>query len=144
MSNDAFNIDTLLDATLDSLADAPSFEPFYPGAHKITIHFEQKKIADHPAIEMKMKLLETVELADTSLTPQKPGSECNVAFLMDNEYGQGDLKKILTVLSAHFGTKTNRETLEASSGAEVLITTKIRQKDKDALKYCIILELAVI
>jgi hypothetical protein len=142
--SDAFNIDALLDATLDDLADAPSFEPFHPGAHKITINFEQKKIAEHPAIEMKMKLIETVELADTSAVPQKAGSECNVAFLLDNEYGQGDLKKILTVLSAHFGTKTNRETLEAAKGAEVLVTTKIRQKDKDAPKYCVIMDMVVI
>lgn len=121
----------LLDATLDDLADAPEFAPFHPGLHEVELGFETKVVNKHPSVSMKMKLLNTIELADSNLEPQKPGSETNVLFMLDNEMGQGNLKKILTVLKAHFGTSTNRETMDKAQGAVVKVLTKQQKKDKN-------------
>ena len=90
----------LLDSTLDDLADLPEFKTFQPGAHKVTINWEEKVINEHPSVEMKMKLIETLELADASGTPDAPGTETSVAFMLDNEIGQGKLKEVLKPIGA--------------------------------------------
>lgn len=138
-------LDAILDATLDDLMDAPGFEPFHPGVHRVTAEFIRKEINKHPSIEMKMKLLETMELADPSKEPQKPGSEASVAFMLDNEMGQGNLKAILKVLQAHFGTATNGATIEAAKGAELLVATKIRgKKDDPTVQYMQVVSVEVV
>ena len=53
-----FNLDALLDGTLDDLADVPGFETFNPGAHKVTINW--KKVDKKPAFSLGLTLVETV------------------------------------------------------------------------------------
>ena len=95
-----FNIDSLLDGTLDDLADAPEFKPFPAGTHKVTISIVQKKIGTHPAFEVAMKAVETIELSNSEETPLAAGATTSVAYMMDNDLGQGNFKKILASLAS--------------------------------------------
>lgn len=140
----ALDVDGLLDGTLDDLADAPSFEPFNAGAHHVVIDWEGPiKVGTHPAIKLKMKLIETKELSDSNAIAQAAGSEAEQAFMLDNEYGQGGLKILLNSLAQTY-KGTNREIMQQSKGAECLVITEIRtNKDKTA-KYTNVKEISVI
>lgn len=139
-----FNVDALLDGTLDDLADLPAFEPYRAGTHVVQINIEGPiKVNNHPSFKLKMKLIETKELADSNETAQAPGTEAEVLFPMDNEYGQGGFKKVLAGLNETFQKKSNREIIEAAQGAECLVITTVRgNKDKTAF-YTAIKEIAV-
>jgi hypothetical protein len=139
-----FNIDSLLDGTLDDLADAPEFKPYPAGTHKVTMTIVQKKIGTHPAFEVGMTAVETLELADTAQEPLKTGATTSVAYMMDNDLGQGNFKKILKSLAAHFGAKSNRELIEDAQNLEVLVVTKQRQNKEKTQSYTDIVELQVI
>jgi hypothetical protein len=142
--NDTTNIDSLLDMQLDDLADLPEFKVFPAGAHRATMKFERKEISTHPAIELKFKLLETVELSDPSEVAPDVGTESSVAFMLDNEFGVGKLKEVLKPLSAHLGVTKVSEVIEASAGLEVLVVTKVRQNKEKTQNYLDVVSLQVL
>lgn len=126
------NISSLLDANLDDLADLPEFVVPPAGAYNATIlSIEEKKIGDHQAVEMKFKLQETLELASATDAPVAPGTECAVAFMLDNEFGIGGMKAALAPLKAALGTNTARETMEAAKGCSIMLVTKVRSGKGD-------------
>lgn len=125
------NLDSLLDASLDDLADLPEFLVFPAGAYRVVIGFEKKAINNHPAIEIKMKNMEVVELGDAAATPPEVGAESSVAYMMDNEFGQGNFKKVMKPLGEHFGVGKLGEIMEQAQGLEVVAVVKTRMnKDK--------------
>ena len=124
------DISSILDATLDDIADLPAFEIFHPGAHRATVHFSEKKIGEHPAVEMKLKLVETMELTDPTQTPQEPGTGASLAYMLDNEFGLGNLKAALKPLGAATGQVQLREIMEAAEGLECMVVISHR-KDKN-------------
>lgn len=75
-----FNMDAMLDGVLDDLADAPEFRPFPAGTHKVTITILQKKIGTHPAFEVGMKAIETIELSNSEDTPLTAGATSSTAY----------------------------------------------------------------
>ena len=79
---------------------------------------------------MKLKLVETLELADPSSTPDEPGTESSVVFMLDNEFGQGNLKTVLKPIGAHLGIDKLVDIVTWSKGMEVTVITKQR-KDKE-------------
>lgn len=145
MSNENFSIDSILDGTLDDLADLPEFRPYPTGTHRVNIKFEQKVVNKHPGFELKMKALETVELPSGSTEePLAAGAETSVLFLLDNEIGQGAFKKVLSSLANHYGAKSNRELIAEAQNAECLVVTKQRQNKDKTQTYTDIVELQVI
>lgn len=139
-----FNMDAMLDGVLDDLADAPEFKPFPAGTHKVTITIAQKKIGTHPAFEISMKAIETIELSNPEDTPLAAGATTSVAYMMDIEIGQGNFKKILASLASHYGAKSNRELIADAQNAEVLVVTKVRMNKDKTQSYTDIVELQVI
>ncbi len=137
-----FNLDSLLDGTLDDLADVPGFQTFPAGTHKVVINW--KKVEKKPAYYLMMTAIETVELADPNETPLAAGTMSSVMFMLDNEYGQSAFRKVIASLAGHFGAGTNREILEKSEGAEVLAVTKTRMNKEKTQAYTDIVELGVI
>ena len=126
-------LDSMLDVSLDDIADLPEFLVLPAGAYRVTINFEAKKINEHPAVEAKIKVLEVLELSDPSATPPAAGAESSVAYMMDNEFGQGNFKKIVKPLCEHHGIGNIMQAVAASQGMEVMVVTKQRQnKDKTA------------
>lgn len=130
------SIDSILDSTLDDLADVPEFKPFAAGSHMATLNLEVKDIQNKPAVEWKLTHIETLELADPTGTPPKAGDICSGAFIFvandgtPNELAQGQFKALLKPLQAHFGTASNRDTIEAAQGAQVVVTMSQRAGKK--------------
>ena len=144
MSNDNFDIDSLLDGTLDDLADLPEFRPFPAGTYRFNFSFEQDK-KDKKIYYSRVKNLETIELTDTSETPVEVGAETGVRYDLSNEFAQGAFKKILTILAGHFGAKSNRELIEdAKAPIEVLGVIKQITNKKNGKVYNDIVEMQVV
>lgn len=142
------NMDSLLDGTLDDLADLPEFRPFPPGLHRAIFNWEQKVVANHPSIEVKFKAKETIELSkpadDADNKPLVGGEEASVLYMMDNEIGQGSFKEnVLKPLAAHYGAKVTRELLAEAKGAEVMIVTDLRENKEKTKKYMSIVKMEV-
>lgn len=143
MSNQNVDLDSILDSTLDDLADMPEFKPFPAGAHRATIKLEVKAVNDIPSLDIKLEGIESVELSNPEDQPIKQGDSTNQLLMLKtkdgkkNEFSEGKMKELLKPLAAHFGTTTNRETIEAANGAEVLVVTKLRKDDrnKEDIKY---------
>lgn len=148
MSLDNLN---LLDATLDDLADLKKFEPFPAGSYKTQVAWEFPEDDELVIVRCDLKLLECLDVPGVSEEnmPQ-PGKTATFwmrlqykdgrPLLWDdgtpNDQDQGRLKEILKAMAPVFnpdGALTNRELIEASQGAEVLVTLKVRasKKDKD-------------
>ena len=150
MTNENLNldIDSLLDGTLDDLADAPEFKPYPLGVHKVVINWETKQLDDNKdkskkntIVTLKMKALETIETPAGSEEVCSPGQEENIGFFLVHhsspkamEIGQGAFKEVMKSLAAHYGPKSNRELMAESAGAEVLVTTGLRKDKTDASK----------
>lgn len=157
MSNQELNqnvsLDDLLDGTLDDLADMPEFKPFAAGAHRMTLKFDAtKKINDMPAIELKLTIVESVELSDPTQTPPAAGDTTNVIFILKkkddkgnvvrNELAEGQFKKIMAELSPAFpeAAGSPRKIMEAADGYEVLGLTTTRADKRDKTKVYTSLE----
>lgn len=144
-----FNIDSLLDNTLDALAELPEMRPYIPGAHQCVMNWIQPTKERPTTIGIKFKLLQTVEQKDPTEPPMNPGTECTISFKLDNEYGQGAFRNVMKSLAENYGAGTNRELMEKSEGAEVLIITSLKTgKKKDdgseAPKFTNLVELKVV
>lgn len=126
------SIDSLLDSTLDDLADLPEFLQAPSGAHRSSIDFfGVKKIGDREMVELKFKAIETVELANpTEDQPLPSSAEYSVVFNLENEFGQGAFKEVMKALAPVVGGSSNREIMENSKGTEVL-TVMVRKADKN-------------
>lgn len=140
----AFDLDSLLDGTLDDLADLPEFKPFPVGSYKLALKIEADKALKNVYFT-KLKVIEVIELSDSSETPPAVGDESNVRSDLSNEYGQGEFKKVLGALAAHFGGKTNRELIAIASQEwiEVLAVTKQNVNKKNNAVYTQLVELVV-
>lgn len=126
----AFNLDSLLEGTLDDLAEVPDFVTYPAGTHRALMTWEMPTKERPATIGIKFSAIETVELNDANDAPLVPGSLTTVSFKMDNEYGQSNYRKIIASLSSNFGPGTNREIMEKSAGAEVVIITSLRYGKK--------------
>ena len=125
----------LLDAQLDDLEDLPEFKPFNPGAHKVTATFAEKEINGKQAVELGLKLIETLELSDPQLTPDAPGTSCSMAFFLDNEFARGNLKKCAMPFGAALGYSTIREIVEGVKDVECLVLTTLRKDKNDPDRF---------
>lgn len=129
-----FNMDDLLDGTIDDLADFPEFRPYNEGAHLCMYTLERDK-KDKNVIYSCLKLIETKEQTDSKATPMEPGAETRVRHDLSNEFGQGQFKRIMTAAAAKFGAKSNRALMEEMNSVEVLVVTKLNENKKSLGKF---------
>lgn len=146
MSIDALS---LLDATLDDLADLKKFEPIPAGSYKMRGEWSYPEDDEHVIVRFDLKVIECLEVPGVD-EEKLPKPDSSAAFYMRiqrkdgqpmlwpsgevNDVDQGRLKEILLALAPTFnpdGTLTNREMIEASQGAEVLVALKVRPNKKD-------------
>lgn len=139
-----FNIDQLLDGTLDDLADLPEYKNIPPGVHRCNINFELKEIGDkkYPAVAVTLTAIETVELPAGATEAAEKGQKSNVLLFLKHEkqtvamMGQGKFKELMKVLAESFGDKSPRELMELGQGAEILAQTSLRKpKGKDDVYF---------
>ena len=151
-----FDLDSLISGTLDDLADTPEFRSWPAGMYRFKLFLERStKMPEgatkpEPVINCKIVNLATKELVDTSPTviPMEVGAEGNIRFQMDNEYGQGDFKKLATVIGTHFNCTNMAEVLAVTKEGvecEGVITNRPGKKrpDNTVPYYMQIVELTV-
>ena len=139
------DLDNLLDVTLDDLEDLPSFAPFPAGAHKVLATFEAKEISGKPAVELSFKLLETIELVNPDDKEPKEGDTSNTMFMLDNEYGRGNLKKCAAPFGEALGFSTIREIVEGAKDVECIVLTGLRTDKNDPdKKYLQVKEIQIV
>lgn len=130
------SLDSLLDGTLDDLADLPEFKPFPAGAHKCLIDFIAGKDAKKPSFQVKLTAVETLEV-DDGVDPLVKGAQTSIfiSFLKKdgerNEFAEGVFKKIMSDLKEATGGTSNREIIESSKKMEYAVVVKVK-KGKDA------------
>lgn len=145
MSQDQVDM-SMLDGTLDDLADLPEFKPFPSGAYTVALTFTEKVINKKPTVEMKMKLLTIEEMADgvEEANIPKDGAESNVLFILKNndgtpnEIAQGQLKKILQKLGPVFGGSSMREIMTNANNATVGVVLKAKTDKEGTLRQQVV------
>lgn len=146
-------LDSLLDTTLDDLADLPSFQPFVAGTHRVLASFDTKEINGKAAVELSFKMIETIECADSNdqaalengQAPNKEGDTSNTMFMLANEFGQGNLKKCAVPFVEAFNYSTIREVVEGVKEVECVVITSLRADKNDPdKKYLQVKEIAVV
>lgn len=132
---------SLLDGSVDDLADLKGFEPLPAGSYKLGIEWSEKAINDMPAVILKLRNEELLELSDKSKEPPEVGKSTDIAFILGrkdkdsgkmvkNEIGEGQLKMVISVLKDVFTGANIREIMAASQGASIVATLTVR-KDKN-------------
>lgn len=136
-------MDTLLDGSLDDLADIPEFRPYPVGAHKVKISWDpaatipnvfnekgKESSGLRRFVQLSAVAIETVELGEPTDTPLAGGEKLQQNFDLTNEYAQGAFKNIMGCLAEHYGAKSPRLLMADSQDAEVVLVIKHR-KDKN-------------
>lgn len=147
-------LDSLLDSNLEDLADAPEWNEFPPGAHRVIVEeIEQFKVekSDEPkaGIKIKFKGIETIEAQNPDKVISE-GQVTSVSFFLihPNENvmksGQGGFKEIMAATAEQFGAGPNRELMEKLKGSEVLIVTDLRKDKKTDREYLQLKSLAFV
>lgn len=98
MSAENFNLNSmeaLLAASIDDIADLPSFKAPPTGNYQLKLKVEPKIIANKPALEFSYEILEIRELANSEDTPPNVGDKCSEAYFL-NEIGLGKLKQLVS------------------------------------------------
>lgn len=133
-------LDNLLDATLDDLDDLPSFQPFPIGAHKCLATFGTKDINGKSAVTLDFKYVEVVELADPQDAEPKAGDSSNTMFMIDNEYGLGNLKKCAMYFADYVGSRQLRAIIEGVEDVECILVSGLRQDKTDKDKFYLVVK----
>lgn len=133
----AVDVDALLDSSLDDLLDLPEFKNFPAGAYNGTMELNVKQMGDNPGVELKFTNAEVVELSDPTQEAPAQGATTSVGFLLNNEFGQGALKKVLESLREGLqlpATMSTRDIIEATKGTSVMCVFSLRTDKKDPEK----------
>jgi hypothetical protein len=132
-------ISSILDGTLDDLADLPGFKVPPTGGYAVSIVSNTvKTVGTHVnTVEAKFKIKEVLEISEQGVDEKDmplAGDEFAVLFMTDNETGAGFLKEYLKVIGPAVGSQKTKEILELSKGLDLVVVTK-RTYNKDADRH---------
>lgn len=142
-------LDTILDASLEDLADLPEFKPFAPGVHEVTIELTPKEINKHPSVELNMTMVKTIEMTDPTQEVPAPGATSSVAFMLDNAIGQGKFKELIKPIGEHLGISLSekgsiRAIMEKAKGMTCKVVTNVRAGKEEGQVFMNVKSLAVV
>jgi hypothetical protein len=120
----------LLDKNISDIEDLPSFEVPPKGTYAMLVSGGTKKINEHPAVFFDLEVVSTLQLVDAGATPVKDGTKTGVMFLIDNEFGEGSLKKFLAPFAAHFNEENVRRLVKELIQNVAITCTMDHQTDK--------------
>ena len=138
--SDNNTLDSILDGTLDDIADLPSFAAWPAGAYRALLvdGFKQKSINDKTAFELKLKNKEVLEITNAAEAEEAPkvDDETSLTFGMDSDIGKGFFKEAIMPFVKHLGLDPKtpgaiRAAVESSKGLEVLVVLKRTSKTVD-------------
>ena len=133
---DDVDVDDILDMTLDDLEDLPTFEPYPAGAHRVSLSMELKTVNDKKSVEVELKLIETLELAEPLKGGEKApveGAETSILCGLSNKWGRGEFKSIATPIGAALGIASNREIIEQAKNIDCVVITWVQTSKKDGV-----------
>lgn len=125
------DIDSLFSASLDDIADLPSFETPPKGAYILTVSTDVKEINKKPAVEASYTVVETVELENADEKPAVAGTKFSSAFILGNAVSEGKLKQFLAPFAAHFGTNNVGELIRDHIKDVTISAVMKHRVDKD-------------
>lgn len=137
------SINDLFAASIDDIADLPSYEVPVEGSYIFTVSAEVKKVNDKDVVEASYVVQELVEPRDPAGTAV-PGTKFSTIFMIDNEYGIGNLKKFLTPFAAHFSNNNVGELIGEIKEVSIAATLKHRKDKNDPDKvYAVVSNITV-
>lgn len=140
----ANSIEDLFNASIEDLADLPSYETPPAGAYILRVSMDVKKINEKDAVEAAFEVIETQELANPSDTPVLAGTKFSQAFLIGNEYGLGNLKKFLAPFQEHYQSANIGALIGEIKDVTIAGTVKTRKDKNDPDKvYGSVVNIAV-
>lgn len=135
---------SLLDGTLDDIADLPGFIQLPTGAYKVALEegFRNRIITsegkDHPAIDLPMTVKEIIELGNPEQAAEvKVGDVATLVWMMDNETGKGFFKEAIRPVYSFLNAKSYNEAMQNSKGIEVIVVvvrTHNKEKARDFMQ----------
>lgn len=121
--------------SMEDLADIPEFRTFPAGDHVVNTTFEVKKSKKlAPMVVVTFKAIETAELVNEADTPLREGETNKFYCMLNSEYGQADLRKIIGPIATATGTSNLADIISAvneEGGVNLLITTYQREDKKE-------------
>lgn len=134
-SNEETMDDLGLDETLDDLADLPETKPFPAGAHRALVKIRKNTKKPGQYI-VELIFAENIELTNPEDTLPNPGDKSTIFIAtkkkdgQPNEFGQGQLKKVMKPIATMLGTNVIADILEATKdGIDCAVVVSIK-KDK--------------
>lgn len=138
------NINDLFSASIDDIADLPSFEVPCPGSYIFEVTLDIKKVNDKDVVEASYEVKELVEPANMGDTAV-PGTKFSTIFMIDNEYGIGNLKKFLQPFAAHFGNGNIGELIQEVKQSLIAATLKHRKDKTDPDRvYAVVSNISIV
>lgn len=121
------------EADLDDIDDLPSFAVFHSGSVLVNLSKqERKEVGDHDAWVVTATLKDWLEPTELPLPGEKlagAGDVMDIAFMLDNEFGQGKMKEFLAPFKAKLGLTKTKELWEAIVGMDIVLVGKRTPKD---------------
>lgn len=125
------DLDALFAASLDDIADLPTFEVPPQGTYICTVSLGIKEINKKPAVEAEFAVVSTEELEDTEVAEAAVGTKFSVAFILGSNIAEGKLKQFLAPFAAHFGTTNVGELVrDRVKDMTIALTLKHRKNSK--------------
>lgn len=122
---------SLLDKNLSEIEDLPSFDVPSKGTYILLANATTKKVNKHPAMVVDLDIVSLVALANSGDLVPKDGDKFGVLFMLDNEFGLGNMKKFLAPFAAHFGTDNVRTLVTEKIKNCIISATVDHQIDKE-------------
>lgn len=139
----AASIEDLFAASIDDIADLPSFEVPVKGSYIFDVSAEIKKVNDKDVVEASYVVVELVEPAVPGETAV-PGTKFSTIFMIDNEFGIGNLKKFLKPFADHFGNSNVGALIQEIKTLRVAATLGHRKDKNDPDKvYALVSNITV-
>ena len=91
------------------------------------------KINGKPAAVFDLEVIDTIQLANAADKAPIVGSKTGAMFMLDHEFGLGNMKKFLAPFAVHFGTDNVKELIrEKIQNIEIFLTMdhQIDREDK--------------
>lgn len=138
------SIEDLFAASIDDIADLPSFEVPVKGSYILSVSAEIKKVNEKDVVETAYTVVELVEPATPGETAV-PGTKFSAIYMIDNEFGIGNLKKFLAPFAAHFQQSNVGALIQEIKDVQIAATLGHRKDKTDPDKvYAVVSNITVV
>lgn len=117
--------------SIDDIEDLPEFGAWPAGSYTALATMERKTVANHPCVELSLKLQNAEALNNPAEEAPREGSETSILFMLDNEFGLGSFKKVAKIARDYFGCGSGINDIVANVNAATVVITLTAKNDKN-------------